>query len=300
MDFMLNLSSVFKTASSVSVNASELKVNLHFIDACNAHCRGCFATEFPGEDHFMSLENAHKTIINLCAAGVARFNLAGGEPTIHPHFAEICKFIHDRGCSVSVITNGSRLSAEFLDRVGPYLETIGLSIDSFDYDTSVRLGRFTGSARNPKYFGFNELSALVPKIRSYGINLKINTVISNQNCEEIMADRIRELGVDRWKIIKMSPYHVGGHSNLDLIPTEEEYQHFVERNSYEHSVIETDMKTTYLVIDPNGNLLDNSNTAAEENSGYRVVGSFLRENAVQILKRYFAIFNLTAYRERYL
>ena len=299
MDFKLSLAPVFKTATT-TVKTSELKANLHFIDACNAHCRGCFATEFPGENHMMSVEKAHKTIINLFAAGVTQFNLAGGEPTIHPHFTDICRFICELGGKVSVITNGSRLNQQFLDKVGPYLDTIGLSIDSFDRETSYRLGRFIGSPRNPKFFGFDELKALLPVIRKYSIRLKVNTVISNVNFEEKMSEKISELNVDRWKIIKMSPYNVGGHSNLDLVPTEEEYQHFIQNNLYRHSVIESDMKNSYLVIDPNGNLLDNSNTAAEKDSGYRIIGNFIMETASMVLKRYFNVFNLNAYRERYI
>ena len=298
MDFKLSLAPVFKTATT-TVKASELKANLHFIDACNAHCRGCFATEFPGENHMMSVENAHKTIINLFAAGVTQFNLAGGEPTIHPHFTEICRFICELGGKVSVITNGSRLNEAFLEKVGPYLDTIGLSIDSFDRETSYRLGRFIGSPRNPKFFGFDELKALLHVIRKYSIRLKVNTVISNVNFEEKMSEKISELNVDRWKIIKMSPYNVGGHSNLDLVPSDEEYQHFIQNNLYRHSVIESDMKNSYLVIDPNGNLLDNSNTAAEKDSGYRIIGNFIMETASMVLKRYFNVFNVNAYRERY-
>ena len=298
MDFKLSLAPVFKTATT-TVKVSELKANLHFIDACNAHCRGCFATEFPGENHMMSVENAHKTIINLFAAGVTQFNLAGGEPTIHPHFTDICRFICELGGKVSVITNGSRLNEAFLEKVGPYLDTIGLSIDSFDRETSYRLGRFIGSPRNPKFFGFDELKDLLPVIRKYSIRLKVNTVISNVNFEEKMSEKISELNVDRWKIIKMSPYNVGGHSNLDLVPSDEEYQLFIQNNLYRHSVIESDMKNSYLVIDPNGNLLDNSNTAAEKDSGYRIIGNFIMETASMVLKRYFNVFNVNAYRERY-
>ena len=299
MDFKFNLAPVTFKNNAASVRASDLKANLHFIEACNAHCRGCFATEFPGEDHFMSVENAHKTIINLFAAGICQFNLAGGEPTMHPYFAEICQYIHDLGGKVSVITNGSRLSAKLLEKVGPYLDTLGLSIDSFDPEVSIKLGRYTGSSRNPKYFGFNELYALLPAIRSYGIKIKVNTVISNLNFDEAMSDKISLLGVDRWKIIRMSPYSVGEHSNFELLPTDEEYRHFVKHNPYAHSVIESDMKNSYLVIDPNGNLLDNSNTAAEENSGYKIIGNFIKETAAQVLNRYFRIFNFSAYKERY-
>ncbi len=281
------------------VIGSGLKANLHFINPCNAHCRGCFATSFAGDTRLMSLDKIKTVILNLGSCGVNFFNIAGGEPTLHPALHETLKFICECGFKASIITNGFKLSDELIAANAPYLDTIGVSIDSFDEATSLALGRYTGSPAHPRFFGYNELASLNDMLKGSAVKLKVNTVVSRLNCSEVMADRMNNLDICRWKIIKLSAYQDSIHSNLDMVPSDEEYQKFIEANPFHAMVIEKNMTNTYLVVDPDGNLLDNSAAASNPDSPYRSVGNLLYENASEVLRRFLSIFNLNAYRQRY-
>lgn len=127
-------------------------------------------------------------------------------------------------------------------------------------------------------------------IRKYapGCRIKINTVVSALNKDEVMSDFIDEIAADRWKILRMKPFQDGGFSNLDIQVSDEEFEEFVERNREKNKekrekqeekeaekevrtgakagtetarreiVVEPDMKASYVLIDSNGCLLDNA------------------------------------------
>lgn len=290
---------MFKLISMNNVIGAGLKANLHFINPCNAHCKGCFATSFVGETKLMSIDKIKTVVLNLGNSGVTYFNIAGGEPTLHPKLHETLKFISECGFKASLITNGFKLTQRFIDDNASYLDTIGISVDSFDTNTSFKLGRYTGSKLNPKFFGFDELKKIDFLLRGTGVKLKVNTVISKLNCSEKMTDKMTELDVCRWKIIKMTPYQDQFHSNLDLIPSDEEYEHFIVSNPFPNQVLEKDMSNAYLVVDPDGNLIDNRMSGTACKNPYRSFGNFLTESASEVLKRFLPAFNVEAYRNRY-
>lgn len=59
------------------------------------------------------------------------FNFAGGEPTIHPQFIEICKYLKERGSRTLVTTNGSR-SLKYLTELSRHLNLMIIS-HHFEY-----------------------------------------------------------------------------------------------------------------------------------------------------------------------
>ena len=68
-----------------------------------------------------------------------------------------------------------------------------------------------------------ELCGLIRKYAP-GCRIKINTVVSALNKDEIMSDFIDEIAADRWKILRMKPFQYGGFSNLDIQVSNEEFE----------------------------------------------------------------------------
>lgn len=62
---------------------------------------------------------------------LTEFNFAGGEPTIHPQFMEIAKYLKERGSSIIITTNGSR-STKYLIELSQYLNLMIIS-HHFEY-----------------------------------------------------------------------------------------------------------------------------------------------------------------------
>ena len=281
------------------------KINLHVLEACNFKCRQCFS-KF-GTEKLLPMEG-WKKIVDNCIAGadVDEFNIAGGEPILYPGLAELVKYIWSKGIKVSLITNGSLMDEEWIKNYTRLYETIGFSVDSLDDETNKKIGRCD---RNGKTIPASRIVKLCGMIRKYapGCRIKINTVVSALNKDEVMSDFIDEIAADRWKILRMKPFQYDGFSNLDIQVSDAEFLRFVEKNrkkdrkeggkeagagaelAEREVVVEPDMRASYVLIDSNGCLLDN---AVDEMTPVAVCDC-LREDFADGLRR------LTLDRKRY-
>lgn len=281
------------------------KINLHVLEACNFKCRQCFS-KF-GTEKLLPMES-WKKIVDNCIAGadVDEFNIAGGEPILYPGLAELVKYIRSKGIKVSLITNGSLMDEEWIKNYARLYETIGFSVDSLDDETNKKIGRCD---RNGKTIPASRIVKLCGMIRKYapGCRIKINTVVSALNKDEVMSDFIDEIAADRWKILRMKPFQYDGFSNLDIQVSDAEFLRFVEKNrkkdrkeggkeagagaelAEREVVVEPDMRASYVLIDSNGCLLDN---AVDEMTPVAVCDC-LREDFADGLKK------LTLDRKRY-
>ena len=218
-----------------------------------------------------------KKIVDNCIAGadVDEFNIAGGEPMLYPGLVELVQYIRSKGVKVSLITNGSLMDEEWIKNYAGLYETIGFSVDSLDDETNKKIGRCD---RSGKTIPASRIVKLCWLIRKYapGCRIKINTVVSALNKDEVMSDFINEIAADRWKILRMKPFQYGSFSNLDIQVSDKKFKEFVERNKKEcrkqkekevragtetarrEVIVEPDMKASYVLIDSNGRLLDNA------------------------------------------
>lgn len=207
---------------------TKYKINIHVLEACNFRCRQCFS-KF-GTKKLLPVEG-WKKIIDNCIAGanVAEFNIAGGEPMLYPGLVELVQYIRDKGVKVSLITNGSLMDEEWVKKYAGMFDTIGFSVDSINDETNRKIGRCD---RNEKTIPAGRIVELCELIRKYapGCRIKINTVVSALNKDEVMSDFIDEVAADRWKILRMKPFQYGSFSNIDIQVSDEEFEEFVDRN----------------------------------------------------------------------
>lgn len=281
------------------------KINLHILETCNFKCRQCFS-KF-GTEKLLPVKDWEKIVDNwIAGADVDEFNIAGGEPILYPGLAELVKYIRSKGIKVSLITNGSLMDEEWIKNYARLYETIGFSVDSLDDETNKKIGRCD---RNGKTIPASRIVKLCGMIRKYapGCRIKINTVVSALNKDEVMSDFIDEIAADRWKILRMKPFQYDGFSNLDIQVSDAEFLRFVEKNrkkdrkeggkeagagaelAEREVVVEPDMRASYVLIDSNGCLLDN---AVDEMTPVAVCDC-LREDFADGLKK------LTLDRKRY-
>lgn len=266
------------------------KVNLHILERCNFHCKGCFAhfeNEKTKDFYFWK-----QVLDNLKSSNmVSAVNFAGGEPLLHRGLAELIKYARGLGFKVSVITNGFYVNQKWLDENVDYLDCLGFSLDSLDESTSIALGRCT---RANEVFGADRLAKVCEYIRANGFKtkIKINTVVSRKNYREKFVHKIADLEIDRWKLLKLKVFDNGKHCNSMLDINDEEFEYFVENNQYKNAVVEKSMVNSYLMVDANGNLVDNSDY------DYKVVGSAFDESFEGLYSRYEG-FDSKLYTQRY-
>ena len=110
--------------------------------SCNLTCPMCYAASSPGGKH-LSVEDCKRQIDRLVEveSRAEVCQLSGGEPTIHPQFAEIVEYALSREIDyVMINTNGIRfardpslveLAARHKDRLEVYFQFDGLSDDVY-------------------------------------------------------------------------------------------------------------------------------------------------------------------------
>jgi MoaA/NifB/PqqE/SkfB family radical SAM enzyme len=83
-----------------------------------------------------------------------------------------------------------------IQKLKPFVDWIGLSIDSADEKVEVALGRGNGGH-------VKKILELAKVIHKAGIKLKINTTVTRLNWQEDIRPLIRLLKPDRWKVFQV-------------------------------------------------------------------------------------------------
>ncbi|MEX6627629.1 viperin family antiviral radical SAM protein [Tenacibaculum salmonis] len=246
-------------------------VNYHLWKACNYKCKFCFGTFNDVKKNNLKTEEAKQVVQKIVDYGFEKITFSGGEPTLCKDLSELLKIAKKGGMTTSIVTNGSMLNYEWLNKNKKYLDWIAISIDSVDLDTNIKSGRFN------KKNGFTRDTyiELINLIKDLGFKLKINTVVSNYNKNENLTDFINQVKPLRWKIFQALPVEIQNDEfKNDFIITQSEFNNFLERHKDSSYIKESnyDMKGSYIMIDPIGRFFDNSKGIHKYSSKINSVG----------------------------
>ena len=237
-----------------------LSVNYHFTRECNYKCGFCFHTQ--KSKGKLPIEKAIEGLKLLKEYGVKKINFAGGEPFLYPKYLEelirVCK--EDLKIEkISIITNGSLVKKNFFEKYGKYVDVFGVSCDSFDKETNIKIGRGTKGDNVEKLFEIRNLC------KEYNIKFKLNTVVCNLNKDENMVENIKKLNPDRWKCFQVLMVKGENEDSSKLRDvtkfqiTDEEFNKFIERHKEIGCLIaepNSTMKSSYLILDEKMRFLD--------------------------------------------
>ena len=240
-------------------------VNFHLWQPCNMRCRFCFATfqdvkrERLPKGH-LPRQEAIQVVEALCKAGFSKITFVGGEPTLCPWLADLIEIAKKHSLTTMLVTNGSRLTPEFLQQVKPWLDWVCVSIDSLNPETNKAAGRVL---LNSKPFDEPHYLALSEMIKQMGFGFKINTVVHKMNYQDNLSCFIKRVSPDRWKVFRVLPVE-GQNSGLmnELLLSDAEFQQYlsVNRRAGYQPVVEDndDMRGSYAMVDPAGRFFDSS------------------------------------------
>jgi len=230
-------------------------VNWHITQRCNYNCKFCFSQNLDQE--VTSLESAAEILRHLRKIGMEKINFVGGEPTLHPLFFDIVKLAKAMGFVISVVSNGYYLNRDIIRQLKPFVDWIGLSIDSADEKIEVSLGRGNGSH-------VKKILELASIIHEAGIKLKINTTVTRLNWKEDMRPLIRLLKPHRWKVFQV--LHISGQNDLyfdELSITDEQFKQFESLNQEPLEGLAPifegtqEMLASYFMLSPSGLVMSN-------------------------------------------
>ncbi|GAP85614.1 putative radical S-adenosyl methionine domain-containing protein 2 [Rosellinia necatrix] len=236
-----------------------ISVNYHFTRLCNKECEFCFHTE---KSSYVAPEDEMKRGLRLLRdAGMRKINFAGGEPFLYlKTLSMLCRFCKEElGLeSVSIITNGTKVTKKWMEENGRWIDVLGVSCDSFDEKTNIAIGRGTGK-------NVEQLFNIRDWCRELGIKFKLNTVVCTYNWKENMADTIQKLDPFRWKVFQV--LYVEGENDAKeedvrlnkrkrnakkLLITNEQFESFCKKHRHLGSFVPEPnslMASSYLILD---------------------------------------------------
>ena len=265
-----------------STRSVPVTLNLHLTARCNYHCTFCWAPflDVPGaigRDDWLRL--IYVVARNRTLSGeyfVDKITFAGGEPTLLPYLPDLVRAAKERGFTTCIVTNGTGVTDAFLERTGPWLDWLTLSLDSGDERTNTELGRGSGGH-------VENILRAADRIRRYaGIRVRLNTVVTAKNCDEDLAPLVRRIAPLRWKILqgtRIAGQNEGAGAVLDVTPAQ--FAAFVETHRDLGPVVETAgaILGSYLMVDPLGRVF--SNSRGRHDYGAPVLVAGLEASALQ-------------------
>lgn len=239
-----------------------ITINWHIIETCNYSCTFCFAKY--KNSHLNELHKTEKHIDILLGKVYdyfkkeydhVRLNIAGGEPTLSKNLNYIIHKANRLGFEVSIITNGSKLTDDFIERSAKYISMFAISVDSINAYTNEKIGRIS----KEKTMEASELLSQIKNVRQINPNvkIKINTVVNKHNYHENLAVFIRKVDPYKWKVFQALSVNTN-----EIFCSDDEYMEFVQK--HEKSIVSMskesgdDMRESYIMIDPYGRFYQNS------------------------------------------
>lgn len=249
---------------------SPIVINWHVTEACNFRCRYCYAKwqQLDGRELIRD-PKASNALIEALYEGFAQFNtmspprlnFAGGEPLLYgDQVVSAMARARELGFDVSLISNGSRLTADLAARIAPHLTILGISIDATTSATNERIGRLDGRGIQLDLAGMIDHIAFMRSLNP-AMTLKVNTVVNEVNWQEDLTSLISDLEPTRWKVLRMLPV-----VTKELALNDDQFQAFVDRHHILDSIMcvegNDDMMQSYIMVDPHGRFFQNRSVGA--------------------------------------
>ena len=133
-----------ETETTFSGDYGPRRLSVELANICNLHCSYCFRADenlYSQHAEFFSVDLLRRVISEArTVANITQINFTGGEPTLHPQFAETLATIAAAGLTVSFVSNGWHF-----DRVWPAIQAnrnalshVAFSLDGVTRETHDR------------------------------------------------------------------------------------------------------------------------------------------------------------------
>jgi MoaA/NifB/PqqE/SkfB family radical SAM enzyme len=115
------------------------QVSIAITNLCDLHCVYCYA---PKHRAMLSARSVATWLEELDQAGCMGVGFGGGEPTLHPHFADICRHAaEETQLAVTFTTHGHGLVSPLLERIAGKIHFIRVSVDGVEETYETQRGK---------------------------------------------------------------------------------------------------------------------------------------------------------------
>lgn len=140
------------------------QVSIALTNTCDLHCAYCYA---PKSRASLMADQVLAWLAELDEAGCFAVGFGGGEPTLHPQFAEICRrAAQETRLAVTFTTHAHRLTDHLLGALAGSANFVRVSVDG--------VGRTYESHRGRKYDELVARLGGLARVLPFGINVVVN------------------------------------------------------------------------------------------------------------------------------
>jgi pyruvate-formate lyase-activating enzyme len=140
------------------------QVSIALTNACDLECPFCYA---PKQQARLRYEDVAGWLQEFDSAGCFGVGFGGGEPTLHPEFARLCKFASQQtGLAVTFTTHAHYLDRELAAELKGHIHFTRVSMDG--------VGATYESFRGKTFKQFRDQLQLVQALAPFGINFVVN------------------------------------------------------------------------------------------------------------------------------
>jgi len=192
--------------------------------ACNLRCKMCGQYGDKGVMKDCAAEENKKTLpletwkhfVDQIAPNKPTVYVWGGEPFLYPDLIPLCKYMVEKGCLVSVNTNGTLMERYAEQIVRDKWGTIFVSLDAFrDVNDELR-----GQGAYDKVMaGFNAINREKEKQKAKYPMLAVVSVVTNKNYMDLakFEEALREHKID------LHVYNLGTYTNDNIVATQKRF-----------------------------------------------------------------------------
>jgi MoaA/NifB/PqqE/SkfB family radical SAM enzyme len=140
-------------------------MSIALTNACELECAYCYASKLAAK---LPWESVLAWVQELDGDGAFGIGFGGGEPTLYPRFAELCRATTDStSLAVSFTTHGHRFDNQLVSRLGGSVHFIRLSMDG--------VGPTYERLRGRPFDVFQQKLHLVRETSHFGVNFLVNS-----------------------------------------------------------------------------------------------------------------------------
>ncbi|MBR4504962.1 MAG: viperin family antiviral radical SAM protein [Candidatus Methanomethylophilaceae archaeon] len=227
--------------------------NIHVYGRCNYRCEHCFDRCLT--KNYMRPDDWADVLSFLKGCGVEKINLAGGEPLMYPFLDQMCYLIKGMGFKLSIVSNGSLITDDWLSRMEGVVDWIGLSIDSVDEEDEMLIGRGSGGH-------LDNVAEVARMAREHGIRVKLNITVVRRSWMKDFGPLTERIRPDRVKCFRALTLRNANDDVPDTWSvTNEQFADFRRRHEGIGNILfedNEDMVASYVMFDPMGRWMVNT------------------------------------------
>jgi sulfatase maturation enzyme AslB (radical SAM superfamily) len=156
------------------------QVSVALTDICDLRCAHCYA---PKSRHSLGFDDVAAWLTDLDTNGCLGVGFGGGEPTLYPRFAELCRFaVEETQLAITVTTHAHHIDGELARDLAGNVHFVRVSMDG--------VGKTYERLRGRPFSALLERLRAIRTFSKFGINFVVNadTVTDLDAAVDIAAD----------------------------------------------------------------------------------------------------------------